>query len=235
MKFNRRNNTVIAGILFIISLFMSCESGSNQNESENTFTENKVLNQADLLTEANVNENSKFKSIVSDDFNDALLTEFSFVDEACKRFNLYDDIKLNSDFNIENPDVFKEPKDPESLDRLVRKENNGLRVTWNDYDGTIVMMETESPLYTVYRGIRVGDAYSKVLDLYESDSNVYQYDPAENKYTKISEVPSAMFATYISDEGATINAVNVSREEIMTIIVHNTDGIVSKLEVQITK
>lgn len=238
MRLNRRNSTAVAAILFIISLFIGCESGSEQNNTQSSLgAKDGILEQDASLVDFTTDEpeGSNYKSITNDDFNDALLTEFSFVDEACKRYSLYQDIKLSPDFNIENPEVFKEIDNPEDLSRIVRKENNSLMITWNDIDGTVVKMETISPLYAVYRGIRVGDPYSKVMELYESDSNVYKYVPEENKYTKISEVPNAMFAAYVSDEGATINAVNTVREEIMTIIVHNTDGVVSKLEVQITK
>ena len=149
--------------------------------------------------------NSVFSEAIDDSkYNDPVTLEFSLCDSKGHTFCLYHNIK-----NIKDVD-FRERKDV-PYSNWSKIDSDDFSVTWNDENGAIVILKTNSYAYTTRRGIKVGDSVSKIKDVYKD------YAPWQTDYKGKVIVG--------------VSKANMLEEEMMTLAFWTEKGIVTNIEI----
>ena len=156
-------------------------------------------------------------------YDDKVTMEFSLYTEENQNFCLYHNIRKIEGINLDN---YTE------INSWSKKNVNDLNIIWNYRNGAILSLSTESNIYMTKRGVKVGDPLSKVMDLYQQDSDVFVWNYDTNSFDEIDMKEDDLFSLYYAEEGITIDAANYIDEEIMTIIFYATDGLISKIEIK---
>lgn len=156
-------------------------------------------------------------------YDDKATVEFCLNDIEGRNFCLYHNIRKINNWDIRNSENYSEEW------RI--KDKEGLSIIWNYENGAILIMETESPKYSTKRGIRVGDSISKVIDAYENDSNIYEYNNELKNYETISKKENSIFGLYKLPVGISLNSGNFIDEEMMTILFYANGDIIEKIKI----
>lgn len=172
------------------------------------------------------------KSIDDSKYDDKTTIEFCLETDT-KRFCLYHNINNIKGIDTEKCEVVKDWSTDKVIRKWLKLAYNELSVTWNYSNGAIVFLETMSPIWRTKRGIKVGDPINKVKEVYGNDSNLAFFDYKSKKYNYEPTQKGKLFLLMESDDGFSLNAGNFLEEEMMTILFHNVDGKISKIEVLI--
>lgn len=179
----------------------------------------RVKDELKKLSKNDVNES---------DYEDEFTTEFSLNDET-KYFCLYHNIRNVKDFPIEDFEIYKYWG---LMNVWCFLEKEGISVLWTDNTGAILIMGTEDPHYSTKRGIHVGDSAEKILEAYENDCTVEEYNYDEEKWETVSKKEKSGMWLLKSNECISLNAGNMIDEEVMTLSYMLEDGIVYKIVIQ---
>lgn len=172
----------------------------------------------------NTRKNGIDESAYEDDFT----TEFSLHDER-RNFCLYHNIRNVKDFSIEDYEIYKYWG---LMNVWCFLEKEDISVLWSDNTGAILIMGTEDPHYSTKRGIHVGDSAEKILEAYENDCTVEEYNYDEEKWETVSKKEKSGMWLLKSNECISLNAGNMIDEEVMTLSYMLEDGIVYKIVIQ---
>ena len=212
-------------LLITLFLLISCDKKQSTNIDvyENVKSEEK--NQDVLQEEKSIELQEKEMYQQWDDsaYDDKVTMEFSLYTEENQNFCLYHNIRKIEGINLDN---YTE------INSWSKKNVNDLNIIWNYRNGAILSLSTESNIYMTKRGVKVGDPLSKVMDLYQQDSDVFVWNYDTNSFDEIDMKEDDLFSLYYAEEGITIDAANYIDEEIMTIIFYATDGLISKIEIK---
>ena len=181
------------------------------------------------INDTYVNELEKVDYVIDTDdspYDDATTTEFSLQNVYGQKCILYHNIR-----KIENLDYtnYKEYKDWETPYKTL--EYSGISFMWVYDDGTILRMDTESPEWETKRGVKVGDPIEKVTDLYGPDSYIFVWDYENKEYKKTTFDENSSFSLLVTNDFQSLNAGNKIEEEMMTMVFHQKDGIICKIEI----
>ena len=179
----------------------------------------RVKNELKKLSKNDVNES---------DYEDEFTTEFSLNDET-RYFCLYHNIRNVKDFPIEDFEIYKYWG---LMNVWCFLEKEGISVLWSDNTGAILIMGTEDPHYSTKRGIHVGDSSDKILEAYENDCTVEEYNYDEEKWETVSKKEKSGMWLFKSNECISLNAGNMIDEEVMTLSYMLEDGVVYKIVIQ---
>ncbi len=194
----------------------------SENSEESSTIENKING-------TNVNEVEKLDYVIDTDdspYDDATTTEFSLQNVYGQKCILYHNIR-----KIENLDYanYKEYKDWETPYKTL--EYSGISFMWVYDDGTILQMTTESPEWETKRGVKVGDPIEKVTELYGPDSYIFVWDYEKEEYKKTTFDENSSFSLLVTNDFQSLNAGNKIEEEMMSMVFHQKDGIICKIEI----
>ena len=142
-------------------------------------------------------------------YNDKDTVEFCLTTEDGKQFCLYHNVRKVAGFDSSVYTTFKDWSTPQNIRKWCEKTENDLYIRWNYTNGAILHMETESPLYSTKRGIKVGDSINDVIEAYK-EYNLYR-----------------------SDKAISLNLANMIAEEIMILGFWLENDIVIKIEITI--
>ena len=142
-------------------------------------------------------------------YNDKDTVEFCLTIEDGKQFCLYHNVRKVAGFDSSVYTTFKDWSTAQNIRKWCEKIENDLYIRWNYTNGAILHMETESPLYTTKRGIKVGDSINDVIEAYKE------------------------YKLYRSDKAISLNLANMIAEEIMILGFWLENDIVIKIEITI--
>lgn len=212
-------------LLITLFLLISCEKKQSTNIDvyENVKSEEKNQDVLQEEKSIDVQEKEMYQQWDDSAYDDKVTMEFSLYTEENQNFCLYHNIRKIEGINLDN---YTE------INSWSKKNVNDLNIIWNYRNGAILSLSTESNIYMTKRGVKVGDPLSKVMDLYQQDSDVFVWNYDTNSFDEIDMKEDDLFSLYYAKEGITIDATNYIDEEIMTIIFYATDGLISKIEIK---
>ena len=217
-------------VLFIALLICSCKKNKEELSTARSKIENseskEIQSVGTEISEQNQIEQNEPQIVDFDDskYNDNTTIEFALRNSNTDAvFCLYHNIRKINEINLENYI---------SIGNWCKKTMNDITVTWNYENGAILGLETESDIYETRRGAKIGDSISKVMSLYEDDSDVYKWDYDTKSYYEINNREENKFTLLYANEGISLNAGNYIDEEMMTILFYCVDGKVNKIEIK---
>ena len=212
-------------LLITLFLLISCDKKQSTNIDvyENVKSEEKNQDVLQEEKSIDVQEKEMYQQWDDSAYDDKVTMEFSLYTEENQNFCLYHNIRKIEGINLDN---YTE------INSWSKKNVNDLNIIWNYRNGAILSLSTESNIYMTKRGVKVGDPLSKVMDLYQQDSDVFVWNYDTNSFDEIDMKEDDLFSLYYAEEGITIDAANYIDEEIMTIIFYATDGLISKIEIK---
>ena len=215
-------------LLIIIAstfLFISCKTG-DKNES-------KIINPPIIEVQQKEQDRKLIPDVNRDDsqYDDAKTLEFALKDDKGRNLCLYHNIWKQKNINFENHEVFKDWSTEKQVRKWVKQEIDGLSVIWNYMNGTILIMETESPNWSTKRGIKVGDSISKAYEIYAPDADIYELNEDKTAFVNRYDNKNNLYILKLHDTRIYIYIANLLEEEIMNINFHHKDGIITKIEV----
>lgn len=142
-------------------------------------------------------------------YNNKDTVEFCLTTEDGKKFCLYHNIRKIEGFDSSDYKVFKDWSTTHVIRKWCEKSENDLYIRWNYTNGVIVHIETESPLYSTKRGIKVGDSINDIIEAYKE------------------------YSLYRSNKAISLNFANMIDEEIMILGFWIENDIVTKIEITI--
>ena len=172
-------------------------------------------------------------NINSDDsaYDDPRTLEFCFKHDNGRCLCLYHNIRKQKEIDFEDYEVFKDWSTETNIRKWVKQEIDGLSVIWNYMNGTILIMETESPNWSTKRGIKVGDSISKAYEIYAPDADIYELNEDKTAFVNRYDNKNNLYILKLHDTRIYIYIANLLEEEIMNINFHHKDGIITKIEV----
>ena len=164
-------------------------------------------------------------------YDDDITTEFSLHRENGPEVILYHNLRNIKEIDWKTHEVFKDWSTPTEVSKWCKQEFSGIDLLWNYDNGLILKIVTESPEWITRHGIKVGDPIQKVSDFYGKFSDIFVYNEKENMYEKTVDNEYQEFSLLVSDEFQSLNAGNMVAEEMMTMVFHQKDGIICKIEI----
>ncbi len=164
-------------------------------------------------------------------YDDDITTEFSLHKENGVEFILYHNLRNIEEIDWKTHEVFKDWSTSTEVSKWCKQEFSGIDLLWNYDNGLILKIVTESPEWITRHGIKVGDPIQKVSDFYGKFSDIFVYNEKENMYEKTVDNEYQEFSLLVSDEFQSLNAGNMVAEEMMTMVFHQKDGIICKIEI----
>lgn len=212
-------------LLITLFLLISCDKKQSTNIDvyENVKSEEKNQDVLQEEKSIDVQEKEMYQQWDDSAYDDKVTMEFSLYTEENQNFCLYHNIRKIEGIDLDN---YTE------INSWSKKNVNDLNIIWNYRNGAILSLSTESNIYMTKRGVKVGDPLSKVMDLYQQESDVFVWNYDTNSFDEIDMKEDDLFSLYYAKEGITIDATNYIDEEIMTIIFYATDGLISKIEIK---
>ncbi|MBO4704351.1 MAG: hypothetical protein J5647_01290 [Spirochaetaceae bacterium] len=220
---------VFISFFILVFFFISCEKGNDQikqkliisqeTRNETVYQENETFTNPNTVIEEQfpleiANTSNTIVNDINLDwddsaYNDKDTVEFCLTTADGKIFCLYHNIRKIDGFDSSIYNVFKDWSTAHNIRKWCEKTENDLYIRWNYTNGAIVHMETESPLYTTRRGIKVGDSINDVIEAYKE------------------------YKLYRSNEAISLNLANMIAEEIMILGFWLENDIVTKIEITI--
>ncbi len=210
-------------------------SQENQiQETDNVEIENNL--QKESLEENSSNSSQTEKLDYDPNFDDTkydddITTEFSLHKENGVEFILYHNLRNIEEIDWKTHEVFKDWSTSTRVSKWCKQEFSGIDLLWNYRNGAILKIVSESPEWITRHGIKVGDPIQKVSDFYGKFSDIFVYNEKENMYEKTVDNEYQEFSLLVSDEFQSLNAGNMVAEEMMTMVFHQKDGIICKIEI----
>ena len=164
-------------------------------------------------------------------YDDDITTEFSVHRENGPEVILYHNLRTIEEIDWKTHEVFKDWSTPTEVSKWCKQEFSGIDLLWNYRNGAILKIVTESPEWITRHGIKVGDPIQKVSDFYGKFSDIFVYNEKENMYEKTVDNEYQEFSLLVSDDFQSLNAGNMVAEEMMTMVFHQKDGIICKIEI----
>ena len=164
-------------------------------------------------------------------YDDDITTEFSLHKENGVVFILYHNLRNIKEIDWKSHEVFKDWSTSTRVSKWCKQEFSGIDLLWNYRNGAILKIVTESPEWITRHGIKVGDPIQKVSDFYGKFSDIFVYNEKENMYEKTVDNEYQEFSLLVSDNFQSLNAGNMVAEEMMTMVFHQKDGIICKIEI----
>ena len=164
-------------------------------------------------------------------YDDDITIEFSLHRENGPEVILYHNLRNIEEIDWKTHEVFKDWSTPTEVSKWCKQEFSGIDLLWNYRNGAILKIVTESPEWITRHGIKVGDPIQKVSDFYGKFSDIFVYNEKENMYEKTVDNEYQEFSLLVSDDFQSLNAGNMVAEEMMTMVFHQKDGIICKIEI----
>ena len=164
-------------------------------------------------------------------YDDDITIEFSVHRENGPEVIIYHNLRSIEEIDWKTHEVFKDWSTPTEVSKWCKQEFSGIDLLWNYRNGAILKIVTESPEWITRHGIKVGDPIQKVSDFYGKFSDIFVYNEKENMYEKTVDNEYQEFSLLVSDDFQSLNAGNMVAEEMMTMVFHQKDGIICKIEI----
>ena len=203
-------------ILLLCLLFAAC---SKKIEIVNSQEENVSQAYVDVTPVADESThesgNSEEISTIETEINDTYVNEVEKVDYVIDTDDSPYDDATTTEFSLQN--VYGQKC---ILYHNIRKIENLDYTNYKEYKD----WETK-------RGVKVGDPIEKVTDLYGPDSYIFVWDYENKEYKKTTFDENSSFSLLVTNDFQSLNAGNKIEEEMMTMVFHQKDGIICKIEI----
>ncbi|MBR6295896.1 MAG: hypothetical protein IKR40_05415 [Treponema sp.] len=165
-------------------------------------------------------------------YDDKFTVEFSLHDEN-RNFCVYHNIRNVTGYDSSDFEVYNYVKSGSEELAWCFQEKEGISIAWVNSSGAIVTLGTEDPRYATKRGIRVRDSAEKIMDAYEDDCTVKEYNYTEKKWEVVSEKEyPCMLLLLKPNEFISLNIGNDIAEGMMTISYLLENDVVTKIIIQ---
>ncbi len=213
----------------------------NENSQENQIQETENTEMGNNFQNETLKENSSISSnsekvdyeINPDDtkYDDDITTEFSLHKENELEFILYHNLRNVEEIDWKAHEVFKDWSTSTRVSKWCKQKYSEIDLLWNYRNGAILQMTTESPEWKTKRGVKVGDPIEKVTELYGPDSYIFVWDYEKEEYKKTTFDENSSFSLLVTNDFQSLNAGNKIEEEMMSMVFHQKDGIICKIEI----
>jgi len=192
-----------------------------------------TIDEPALKLKISINDSFFLKNNGGNDFINEYDPTFDFClrNKINQKFTLKHSIFEILNFNYAGYEIYKNDSDESEGSRWCIFKQNALSLVWDEKNGNILFMETDSSDFTTERCVNVGDSVVKVLSNYSFDSDVYEYDYSVCNYRLISDKKDNTYVLYSSNDEIKINAVNKENEELMSMHFCIKDGFISKIRI----